>query len=75
MITKIYNPSPLETKLAKIIFNLKDEINSQIEDSTIESIEVNGDQDNPDLLLKLQDSDGDKHELVIKIIQRPDSHL
>lgn len=75
MITKVYNPSPLETKLAKIIFNMKDEISDQLAGHTVESIEVNDDQDNPDLLLKLQDEDGDKHELVIKIIQRPDSYL
>lgn len=75
MITKSYNPSQLEVSMADIIKSLQDTINDQLDGNNIEDIVVNGEKDNPDLLFKLIDSDGDRHELVVKFIQRADHHL
>lgn len=75
MITKSYNPSLLEVSMADIIKSLQDTINDKLEGNNIEDIEVNGEKDNPDLLFKLIDTDGDRHELVVKFIQRADHHL
>lgn len=75
MITKSYNPSQLEVSMADIIKSLQDTINDKLEGNNIEDIEVNGEKDNPDLLFKLIDTDGDRHELVVKFIQRADHHL
>lgn len=70
MKTTKYNPSPLETELADILLSLKNEISSALKDNKILEIKGEKDQDNPDVTLLLEDNDGDKHELVIKIIQR-----
>lgn len=75
MITKSYNPSQLEVSMADIIKSLQDTINDQLDGNNIEDIVVNGEKDNPDLLFKLIDADGDRHELVVKFIQRADHHL
>ena len=74
MKTKHYNPSPFEVEIAKAIKEAKDELQNHM-DTRIESIDVKDAQDNPDLLLKLRDTDGDYHEIVIKIIQRPDDKV
>lgn len=73
MITKVYNPSPLEVEVAEIIKDLKEEFNNRLKTNNIVEILVNEEKDNPDLLLKLKDDDGDKHEIVIRLIQRPDT--
>jgi hypothetical protein len=36
------------------------------------NIRFNEDQDNPDLIFELKDADGDKHEVVVRLIQRAD---
>lgn len=73
MKTQRYNPSPLEVMFAKAISNLQTQIQEQLDGSAIVNIKSNMDADNPQLNFKLQDKDGDKHEVVIKIIQRIDS--
>ena len=35
-------------------------------------IEANHDADNPMVIYKLEDTEGDLHEVVVQIIQRPD---
>lgn len=75
MITKKYNPSPLETDLAKIITELKDMISEKLESHSIKDIVVHDKQDNPDLLLRLVDTDNDEHEVVVRFIQRPDEAI
>ena len=72
MITTIYNPSEIETELAEILASFKDQIENKLTSNSIKNISVRVNQDNPDLVLFLQDNDGDDHEVVIKIIQRPD---
>ena len=73
MITSKYNPSIIEVELAKVLKNLHAEISSNMENNTIESVDLNLDKDNPDVILNLKDTDGDKHTVVLKIIQRPDT--
>lgn len=75
MITKKYNPSPLETELAKVITDMKDQISEKLEGSTIKEIVVQDQKDNPDLIFKLVDTDNDSHEVVVKFIQRPDQAI
>lgn len=70
MKTTVYNPSPLETELTDILCDLKDEISSKLSDNQIISITADKKRDNPDLLFVLEDKDGDKHEIVVQIIQR-----
>lgn len=72
MKTKKYNPSKLELDFAKALTSLKSQINDFIEGNEIVKVNTNSDIDNPDLLFKLKDIDGDKHEVVVKIIQRAD---
>lgn len=72
MITTSYNPSKLELELGEAIQSLQSEINSRLSDNTVESITIDKNKDNPNLLIKLVDPDGDKHELVLKLIQRSD---
>lgn len=72
MITSSYNPSKLEIELAQIIKGLKSQIEERLSDNVIDDIIISTEKDNPDLVLKLIDIDGDKHEVVVKFIQRPD---
>lgn len=73
MKTDNYNPSVLEVKLAKAIMACKEQLQKQLGEEikiidTLEHFQI----DNPMVTLHLKDSDGDMHEMVIKVIQRPD---
>lgn len=72
MITTKYNPSPLEIELAQVIMKLKDNITEELNFNSIEDIIFHNERDNPDLVFKLKDEDGDQHEIVVKFIQRAD---
>ena len=72
MKTIHYNPSLIEVEFAKIIANLREEIQQKSAFHTIVDIEINRTRDNPTLVLKLEDKDGDKHQLIIQFIQRAD---
>ena len=72
MITKNYNPSSLELELTEIIANLKGEIEGALKNEKIVEIRKETDIDNPMLHIKTQDSDGDFHEVTLRIIQAPD---
>ena len=72
MITTVYNPSEIETELAKILASFKDQISAKLSVNTIKDLSLRVNQDNPDVVLFLEDKEGDTHEVVIKIIQRPD---
>ena len=75
MITSSYNPSKLEIEIAEIIKELQPQIEEKLKDNVIENIKFSAEKDNPDLVLKMVDVDGDKHEVVIKLIQRPDHDI
>lgn len=73
MKTSIYNPSALEVEIAQAIENLQDSLQKQFSsDTKIVKIENKVSADNPLVKLYLEDSDGDPHEVVLKIIQTPD---
>lgn len=72
MKTTSYNPSLIEVEFTEAISQLKNEINRIINSSKIIKIEKNEDEDNPRLIFFLEDHDGDGHEVVMRVIQRPD---
>lgn len=72
MKTTAYNPSPIEVEFAKAISSLKTELEEHLSNNKIDAIENNINADNPFLKVHLTDSDGDKHTMVIKLIQKPD---
>jgi len=72
MITKDYNPSPIEVRFVEVLCDLKNEINEKLANYNVISIENNTQLDNPTLDFHLQDNDGDKHEIILKVIQKPD---
>jgi hypothetical protein len=71
MKTQKYNPSDLEVKFAKTIMDLQQELEQKL-GLKIESIDNKINADNPLLKFVLTDNDGDEHEVILKIIQRPD---
>lgn len=72
MKTESYNPSNLEVQVAKSLTRLKDELEKGFTTNKIVGIDASLELDNPMVTIKTQDEDGDHHELVIKVIQRPD---
>ncbi len=72
MKTQTYNPSQLEVEFAGALEDLKDQIEEKLSSSVIE-VTNNSQKDNPSLIFHLLDADGDPHEIVVKIIQKPDT--
>ena len=72
MQTKQYNPSELELQFAHALIQLKKELEQHLPGNKILNISTHEQLDNPAVHLQLEDGDGDKHELVIKIIQKAD---
>jgi hypothetical protein len=72
MITKQYNPSQLEVELAKALKELAPEIEAKLSQFKIVGVEDKIKADNPMVKMKLTDKDNDPHEVVLKIIQKPD---
>ena len=72
MITKEYNPSPLEVALADVIDELQSEISKKLDGFTIDRTLKDTTLDNPIIDLFVSDRDGDNHEVILKVIQKPD---
>ena len=72
MITKDYNPSPIEVKFVEAMCELQNQIDEQLENYHVTKIESNTKLDNPTINFFLKDSDGDEHEVILKVIQKPD---
>lgn len=72
MITKDYNPSPLEVRFVDILCDLKHEISKKLDNFELLKIENNKQLDNPTIDFHLKDVDGDEHEVIVKVIQKPD---
>ena len=72
MITQDYNPSPIEVKFVEVLSELKGDINKKLPNFDIYKIEYNTKLDNPTIEFFLKDSDGDEHEIVLMVIQKPD---
>ena len=75
MITQDYNPSPIEVSFVQVLSELKDEISSKLANFEVYKIENNTQLDNPTIEFFLKDKDGDEHEIVLKVIQKPDQLL
>lgn len=73
MKTMTYNPSPLEIEFANILEELQDQIESRLNGNKIVAFDKNSNMDNPLVRITLQDKEGDKHMMILKIIQKPDS--
>ncbi len=72
MKTTVYNPSELEIAFANALEKLKESLEKELPDNSIQRIENNQSLDNPVVRFHLRDKDGDHHEMVVKIIQVPD---
>ena len=72
MKTITYNPSSIEIEFAEAIESLKESIQQKLKTNKIISIENKMKEDNPLLIFKLEDKEGDQHEIVLKVIQRVD---
>jgi hypothetical protein len=73
MITQDYNPSPIEVKFVEVLSDLKAEISSKLGIFEVYKIEKDTTLDNPTMEFFLRDKDGDQHEIVLKVIQKPDN--
>jgi hypothetical protein len=72
MKTPSYNPSPLEVNLANALYTLQKEIQKHMPDNQIIDVKSEIKKENPLVRFHLLDSDGDPHEIVVRIIQIPD---
>ncbi|MBL3655268.1 hypothetical protein [Fulvivirga sediminis] len=72
MKTTVYNPSELEVQFAKALENVASILESNLPGSRIIEVENSSKEDNPILKFKINDTDGDPHEIVVKVIQTPD---
>ncbi len=72
MRTTVYNPSDIEVAFANALEKLKSAIEQELPNNDINRIENNIHLDNPVIRFHLKDTDGDHHELVVKVIQVPD---
>lgn len=72
MRTTYYNPSKLEVKFAKALEDLTPTWKKLDEGERVIGIASDHEADNPMVTYKLEDNEGDLHEVVVQIIQRPD---
>ena len=73
MRTEHYNPSQLEVEFSYGLTEIKEQLEKHLSRNSIVSVENKIKEDNPMLLFHLVDEDGDPHEIVVKVIQRPDN--
>ena len=74
MKTDKYNPSSLELDLANAMVILEKEIEKHLQDNKIVKIDPDLSSNNPTVTFTLEDSDGDSHELIVRIFQIPDKY-
>jgi len=75
MKTPNYNPSPLEVEFAECIEENLENLSNSLNERSITQIEQQTEADNPTIKIHVQDDDGDKHLLVLKLIQKPDRDI
>jgi len=75
MKTYSYNPSEIEVEIATVLESMKDVISDKLSQKKIVAIESYPEMDNPIIKIQIEDDDGDKHALVLKIIQKPDDQI
>ena len=74
MKTSKYNPSPLEVDFANALVILQKELEKHLQDNKIIDAEPDLTKDNPTVKFTMLDKDGDRHQLVIKVVQIPDKY-
>lgn len=74
MKTEQYNPSSLELDLTNALVILQDEIQKHLQGNRIVRINPEVEGANPVVTFHLEDKDGDKHEIVVRIFQVPDKY-
>jgi hypothetical protein len=72
MKTTSYNPSALEIDFANALHILRADIQQHLLNNQITNVENHLGKDNPMVKFNLVDSDGDPHEIVVRIVQIPD---
>ncbi len=72
MKTEHYNPSQLEVEVSYGLTELASELEKYLTHNKVVKVENKIKEDNPMLVFRMVDSDGDPHEVVVKVIQRPD---
>lgn len=72
MRTVNYNPSLLEVDFAKAFHELSPQIENRLSHGQVVQVKAEHAIDNPQLTFRIQDKEGDMHEVVVQIIQRPD---
>lgn len=72
MKTTTYHPSQLEVDFANAIHMMQKELEKHLQNNKIVDIKSELGAENPLVRFHLEDTDGDRHEVVIKIIQIPD---
>ena len=72
MKTENYNPSQIEVEFSNALTELTKELEKHLSHNKISNVENRIKEDNPMLLFHLIDKDGDPHEVVVQVIQRPD---
>ena len=72
MKTISYNPSALEVDFAKALHILREQIEKHLINNQITHVQNYLSKENPMVKFSLVDTDGDPHEIVIRIIQIPD---
>ncbi len=65
-----FNPSPLEVEFANAISDFKEQLVQKLTNMHLENIETHLNKDNPHVLFMLKETDGTRHEILIKCIQR-----
>jgi len=73
MKTRHYNPSTLEVEFAKAFHELSPQLEKKIKQTQVVDVKADHTLDNPQLTYRLKDKEGDLHEIVVQIIQRPDN--
>ncbi|QCR21668.1 hypothetical protein [Pontibacter sp. SGAir0037] len=73
MRTKYYNPSDIEVDFAKAFRDLSPMLEERLGGKKVINITSDHAADNPSVVYKLEDKEGDLHEVVVQIIQRPDN--
>lgn len=73
MKTKFYNPSLLEVNFAKALQDMAQQLEDRLDSGKVINITPIHNTDNPMVIYKLKDEEGDLHEVVVQIIQRPDN--
>ncbi|NEM97880.1 hypothetical protein [Pontibacter burrus] len=75
MRTENYNPSILEVDFARAFHEMSSQLSNHITGGKVVEVKSYPHLDNPQLTYRIKDEEGDLHEIVVQIIQRPDHFI